>query len=141
MAPQLNLNELYQLKKKKEAYKTTSFDKILELCHTRIRNIAKHGGLNTFYEIPGMLLGYPLYNIYDCMNYVVEKLRKNGLLIQILPPPHVCVIYISWDPNELKPKKNAPLAITNSETIKPTEEPLLFIPRFVTKTEYPKRKK
>lgn len=141
--PQISLNELYQIKKKKEITKTLSYDRVIELCHRRIRNIAAHGGLNTFYEIPGILIGLPLYNIYDCMNYVVDKLRKNGFLIQILPPPHVCVIYISWDPNELKPSKSTPLQIKPSppQVNAPTrlnEEP--YIPRFVTKTEFTKKK-
>jgi hypothetical protein len=140
MPPQINLNELYQLKKKKDSCKIKSFDHILELCHKRIRNIAGYGGLNTFYEIPGMLLGFPLYNIHECMDYLVEKLRKNGFLIQILPPPHICVIYISWDPNELKPKKNAPLAIAPPPATKKEEENI-FIPRFITKNDIPVKKK
>jgi hypothetical protein len=147
MAPLINMNELYQLKKKKEQIKNVSFDRIIEMCHKRIKNIAAHGGMNTFYEIPGMLLGYPLYNIYECLDYVVDKLRKNGFLVQVLPPPHVCVVYVSWDPEELKPKKNQPLAIapatsstvSNKETQLPKND--LYIPRFVTKTEYPETRK
>jgi hypothetical protein len=74
------------------------------------------------------------------MNYVVDKLRKNGFLIQILPPPHICVIYISWDPNELKPSKSTPLQIkpTMQQVNAPTQlPPEPYIPRFVTKTEFP----
>lgn len=147
MAPLINMNELYQLKKKKEQIKNVSFDRIIEMCHKRIKNIAAHGGMNTFYEIPGMLLGYPLYNIYDCLDYVVDKLRKNGFLVQVLPPPHVCVVYVSWDPEELKPKKNQPLAIapTASSTVSNKETQLpkndFYIPRFVTKTEFPETRK
>jgi hypothetical protein len=145
MPPLLNLNELYNLKKKKDQIKNQSFDRILEICHKRIKNIASYGGQNTFYEIPGLLIGYPLYNIYDCQQYVVDKLRKNGFLVQILPPPHICVIYVSWDPEELKPKKNQPLAIAPSQPTVSTPAPPpreeLFIPRFVTKTEYPAPRK
>lgn len=157
MAPLINMNELYQLKKKKEQIKNVSFDRIIEMCHKRIKNIAAHGGMNTFYEIPGMLLGYPLYNIYDCLDYVVDKLRKNGFLVQVLPPPHVCVVYVSWDPEELKPKKNQPLAIAPANSgmgtgnsagpsVAPNKETQLpkndfYIPRFVTKTEYPETRK
>ena len=127
MPPLLNLQELYNLKKKKDQHKNITFDKIIEQCHRRIRNIAQHGGMNTFYEIPGLLIGYPLYNIRDCMEYVVDKMRKNGFLVQILPPPHVCVIYISWDPAELKPKKHAAPAIM---PVKPTApEPLITKPQ------------
>lgn len=78
---------------------------MIELCHRRIRTVATYGALNTFFEIPGMVVGYPLYNLQDCLDYVVDNLRKTGFLVQILPPPHVCVIYISWDPQEMKPAK------------------------------------
>lgn len=103
MPPHISLHELYVMQKEKKTARTVSFDKILEQCHRRIRTIAAHGGMNTFFEIPGMLVGYPLYNIFECCQYVVEQLRKTGFLVQILPPPHVCVIYMSWDPQELKP--------------------------------------
>lgn len=105
MPPQININELYSIQKKKKQKRTICFDKILELCHNRIRTIAESNGLNTFYEIPGILAGYPLYNLEECLEYVVDALRKNGFLVQILPAPHVAVIYISWDPEELKPPK------------------------------------
>ena len=96
--------KIIQLKKTKDNIKKKSYDRIIELVHRRIRNIASYGGQNTFYEIPVILIGYPLYNTEDCLNYVVEHLRKNGLLIQILPPPSICVIYISWNPDDLKQK-------------------------------------
>ena len=105
MPPQINLNELYSIQKKKKQKRTVCFDKILELCHNRIKTIAESNGQNTFYEIPGILAGYPLYDLYECLEYIVDALRKNGFLVQILPPPHVAVIYISWDPDELKPSK------------------------------------
>ena len=104
----ISLSELYDMKKKKETNRTKSFDYIIELCHRRIRNIASYGGMNCFYEIPGLLVGYPLYSLEDCTAYVIEKLRASGFLVQILPPPHVSVIYISWDPQEIKPKRSAP---------------------------------
>jgi hypothetical protein len=143
MKPQISLQELYQIKKKKDSVKTISYDKIIELCHRRIRNIAGYGGLNTFYEIPGMMVGYPLYNIYDCTNYVVEALRKSGFLVQILPPPHVCVIYISWDPSELKPKvvqkaiAPPPTAPGNGPVVPGFQMP----PRLITRNEFVPTKK
>ena len=82
------------------------FDYIIELCHRRIRNVASYSGQNTFYEIPGLIIGYPLYNLQECITYVVDALRKNGFLIQILPPPNVGVMYISWDPRELHAQKS-----------------------------------
>jgi hypothetical protein len=49
--PQISLNELYQMRKKKDTNKKVVFDKVLDLCHRRIRNIGQFGGMNTFFEI------------------------------------------------------------------------------------------
>lgn len=102
MTPQLNINELYSLQKKKKELRKVAFDKVIELIHKRIKNVSGYGGLNTFYEVPGILVGYPLYDIVECTSYIVSALRKNGFLVQILPPPHFCVFYVSWDPVDLK---------------------------------------
>jgi hypothetical protein len=67
--------------------------------------VASHTGQNTFYEVPGFMMGFPLYNLDEALTYVIDALRKNGFLVQILPEPHIGVLYISWDPEELKPPK------------------------------------
>lgn len=118
MPPQISLHELYDMQKQKKHARTLCFDRVVELCHRRIKTVATYGGQNTFYEIPGMMVGYPLFNIYECLNYVVQALRKNGFLVQILPPPHVCVIYVSWDPQELKPPPQKRLAIKPAQPSK-----------------------
>jgi hypothetical protein len=105
MPPQININDLYSVQKKKSQKRTICFDRVLEICHNRIKSIAELNGQNTFYEVPGFMMGFPLYNLQECLEYVVDALRKNGFLVQILPAPHVAVIYISWDPEELKPPK------------------------------------
>ena len=108
MPPQINLQELYNMQKKKAKNRSKCFDYIIEICHRRIRNVSSYCGQNTFYEIPGFVVGYPLYKLDECITYVVDALRKNGFLIQILPPPNIGVIYISWDPRELFPQKALP---------------------------------
>lgn len=117
------------MRKRKETNRTRSFDQIMELCHRRIRNIASYGGMNCFYEIPGVLVGFPLYNLEECIQYVVEKLRGTGFLVQLLPPPQIGVVYISWDPQEIKPKRPAlmgPAAGKSSSQRGGVREPLLI---------------
>jgi hypothetical protein len=83
---------------KKQA-RNTSFERILELCHRRIRTVARYGGMNTVYDVPGILIGYPLYNIHECCQYITRALRQDGFLVQLSPP--ASTIYVSWDPAEL----------------------------------------
>ena len=103
MNPQISLSELYSIKRKKEINMKLNFDKVLERCHNKIRKVATQGGMNTFYEVPGMVVGLPLYNIEACTQHIIKKLRDSGFLVQLLPPPSMWVIYVSWDPEEIKP--------------------------------------
>lgn len=105
MTPTISIAELYSMKNKKEKIKTMTFDIILEKCHSKIKSIASQGGMNIFFEIPYLMIGYPLYNINDCVNYIVDELRKNGLMVQILPKPNENTIYISWQPKDVNLKK------------------------------------
>lgn len=105
MYKQLSISELYALKNKKDKVKNNTFNVIIERCHEKIKNIAAQGGMNIFYAIPYILLGYPLYDINECVEYVVEALRTNGFLVQILPFPNNNTIYISWKPTDVKVKK------------------------------------
>lgn len=89
------------MKNKKDKIKFDIFNVILNKCHAKIKSIAGQGGMNIFYEIPYVLLGYPLYNINECIEYIVEALRKNGMLVQILPYPNHNTIYISWRPTDI----------------------------------------
>lgn len=101
MHPQISISELYQLKNKKDKIKTNTFNVLLEKCHAKIKNIAKHGGMNVFFEVPYILVGYPLYDINDSIEYLVNALRKNGLMVQILPKPNQNTLYISWKPTDV----------------------------------------
>lgn len=114
MPPEININELYGARRKKEMIRTVAFDHIIGMCHRRVRLVAGNGGQNTFYHIPGFLIGFPLYVLSECVDYVVNALRGNGFLVQILPPPHVSVVYVSWDPQELRPQTMR--AITQQNT-------------------------
>lgn len=105
MQPQISIADLYSLKNKKEKIKTNTFDVIIKKCHEKIKNIASQGGMNIFYEIPYIMIGYPLYNINECREYVVDALRKNGFLVQILPHPNNNTVYISWKPPDVHIKK------------------------------------
>jgi len=115
MPPHLNIKELHTIQKKKEELKHTSYDHILNLIHRRIKVIANVGGTNTFYEIPGLVVGFPLYNLINCTNYIINALRDNSLFVQLLPPPHIAVLYISWDKKDIK--ASLPAAISTRQRI------------------------
>jgi hypothetical protein len=105
MPPQLSIAELYTMKNNKDKIKTNTFNVIIEKCHSKIKSIAAQGGMNIFYEIPFIMLGFPLYDIYECVDYIVKSLRDNGLLVQILGHPNHNTIYVSWKPSDISTHK------------------------------------
>lgn len=105
MPPRISLADLYAMKNNKDKIKTNTFNVIIEKCHVKIKKIAEQGGMNIFFEIPRILIGYPLYDMETCLNFIVDALRQNGLLVQILPYPNNYTIYISWKPSDVKQKK------------------------------------
>jgi hypothetical protein len=115
MPPQLSIAELYTMKNNKDKIKINSFNVIIEKCHAKIKSIAAQGGMNVFYEIPFIMLGYPLYDIYECVDYVVKSLRDNGLLVQILGHPNHNTIYISWKPSDVSTRKQLTSSTTSQD--------------------------
>jgi|DEB0MinimDraft_4_1074332.scaffolds.fasta_scaffold10781_3 hypothetical protein len=105
MPPHISISDLYELKNKKDRSRINTFNIILNKCHDKIKKIAEQGGMSIFFEIPFFTLGFPLYNVEDCVEYITDALKKNGLLVQILPKPNNNTIYISWKPNDVTMKK------------------------------------
>jgi len=69
------------------------------------------------FEIPGFIPGYPLTNIPKTMDYLLKKLRNEGLLgIQVSPS----CIYIAWDPMALRELEHR---IRTQNTPKDTSQP------------------
>ena len=60
----------------------------------KIKKIAELGGQSLYYNIPPIIIGYPLYNYNICVSYIIKSLQKNGLYISLLPNNNT--IYISW---------------------------------------------
>lgn len=125
MPPHITLNELYHMGKQKQQARTRCFDKVLELCHRRVRTVAGCGGLNTFFEVPGVMVGWPLYNLAECTHYVVDALRKTGFLVQIMPAPQANTFYMSWDPQELRSSRKSPPALPAPFRSLPAPPPIL----------------
>jgi len=100
----IDLYELIKIKERREIKNSAVFNHILELCYKKIRHIAEHGGMSLYYKVPNIIIGYPIYNINNCIEYLEKQLKKSGLYIAILAPPNNNYLYISWKVNELSQK-------------------------------------
>lgn len=90
----LNVFELNRIRDEKIIRKTETYRKVLEKIHVRIKENAKEGITFCFYTIPNIVLGLPMFDMEKCAEYVVDRLKKNGLVIIYTYPN---LIYVSWE--------------------------------------------
>ena len=92
---QLNIYELQNTIYKKQQTRINVFSKVLEKCHFKIQSAAKKELYNCIYEVPEYVVGLPLYNINDCIDYIMRQLTENGFKVQYQFPKN---ILIDWKP-------------------------------------------
>lgn len=87
----------------REARKIKNFEKILESCYNKILNTNKQSDTCCcVYTCPSVVFGLPLFNMYDCINYIMTKLVEKGFEVHLAVPNN---IFISWK-KESNPKNS-----------------------------------
>ena len=100
----VSLFDLYEIKRTREIKNINVFNHILELCYKKIKQTAEYGKMSMYYTIPPIIIGYPLYKLTDCIEYIIDNLKKSGLCVIAAPPPNNSCIYISWKIDEISQK-------------------------------------
>ena len=97
----LNIYTLNNRRDQKEIVKFKIYKKILKRCHHRIRTVSSKGESFTFYIVPEYMFGMPKFDSLNCAQYIVKKLRQNGLHVIYTFPN---LLFISWAhvPSEYK---------------------------------------
>ena len=101
----ININDLYKRKEQRNQTREGIYKKVLEKCHNKIYHSSDKyiSQEYTYFEIPNVLLGYPLFNKDECSKYIIQKLLKNGFTVKYLGSG---LIFICWKKNLVKqPKK------------------------------------
>lgn len=93
-----NLLDLNELNKVEEPYSRSknikSYEYILEQCHNKIKQTNNvNRAKQCYYKPPVFLVGKPMYNYYDLINYLIESLTNNGIYSTITDQG----IFICWD--------------------------------------------
>jgi len=92
----LNINKLRSEVEAREQRKTKIYDKILELCNNKILNSnQKNDDYACTYIVPNVVFGLPLYDVNECVKYIMDKLVEKGFDIYFALPT---TIHISWKP-------------------------------------------
>ena len=82
----INMDELYDQRKKTEEIKIQVYNRILNRVHKKIKTISRNRNSDKFcfFLIPEFVLGIPKYDIGICTTYIIDKLIDNGFMINKL---------------------------------------------------------
>ncbi|NBP13610.1 hypothetical protein EBU95_04315 [bacterium] len=88
------IDSLQQEKSKKEQSKSDIFNIVLNKCIEKIVYTNRHTD-KTFviFEVPKILIGYPMYDMRSCLLFLIGKLSANGYLVEFIDPFY---LYIDW---------------------------------------------
>ena len=102
---QLVISQLLKKKKKRKAQRRQIFKKILSKCHLRIKSAALNEHTSCSFKIPELVLGYPIYNVFECKKFIIKMLIENGFKVNKIEESDVSnddkySILISWSHHE-----------------------------------------
>lgn len=89
-----SITSLHHEKSIKETSKIDIFNIVLNKCIEKIIFTNKNTD-KTFiiFEIPKLLIGYPNYDMKNCILFIINRLSERGYLIEFIEPFY---LYIDW---------------------------------------------
>ena len=102
--PRINIDELYETKKKNNLTRLDIYTKLLIKVHNRIKTASRVKNNENFctYIMPEVLIGYPNYNLDECLVYIIDKLQIDGFLTRYVHPNLLMISWNHWVPSYVR---------------------------------------
>jgi hypothetical protein len=96
MDTHINIDDLYETKKKNDLNRLDIYNKLLIKIHSKIKIASRLRNNDNFcsYIMPEVLIGYPNYNLSDCLVFIIDRLQNDGFLTRYIHPN---LLFISWN--------------------------------------------
>lgn len=122
-----NINEIKKFIHEREKGRLKIYEEILEKCFHRIQTAVIRDEPFTVFVVPDFIVGKPTYNLANCIQYVIFRLKQNGFDIKYYYPN---ALQITWGKSDFTSMLHIEndrgtlnrLAIEN----KPNNSPTLF---------------
>ena len=106
----------------RQARRREAFNVILENCYKKIQKCVQvtRNVFSCFCDVPEFIIGYPLYDLNECIKYCMDTLISKGFQVQYIFPR---VLLISWMPanNGLLEDKNQNQSTPTTKTTTTTK--------------------
>jgi hypothetical protein len=102
--PRLNIDELYETKKKIDMNRMSIYIKLLKRIHNQIKMTSKMRENNQicYFIMPEVLIGYPNYDIAECLAYIVDRLTTDGFSTRYVHPNLLMICWSHWVPSYVR---------------------------------------
>jgi len=112
----MSAQDVVNLQLMKQRSRHEAFDKIVDACYKKIENCVKvlRNTTDIYYDVPEFLIGYPLYDLNECITYVKNVIEGKGFQVRYTFPR---VLNVSWKPLPVPIKYGRPLnTISNAKS-------------------------
>lgn len=93
---QKNIDE--KNRKRRETFKV-----VLNKCIRQIEKASSFDKLFCLFQVPDFLIGYPLYPLEMCIEYLQKQLITCGFVVKYYFPN---ILYISWNKDEIRKERS-----------------------------------
>jgi hypothetical protein len=102
--PHLNIDELYETKRKSDLNKLSIYSKLLNKIHTKIKIASKQRNNPQFcsFVMPEILLGYPNYQFDECLTFILDRLEQDGFNTRYIHPNLIFIAWSHWVPEYVR---------------------------------------
>ncbi len=98
----INILDLHRMINERKDKQNYCYEKLLEMTHNKIKRTASQKSVRCVFEVPSYVFGYPLFDLNECIDFIVKELKANGFVVNYYFPNS---IYISWDFEEIDEMK------------------------------------
>lgn len=100
----VNIDDLFERKQVRDLKQLSIFNKILARCQKRIQLTGrnKRNDQHIWFQIPEYIFGEPVYDVGDCIAFIVMKLENNGFHVRYLHPNTIFVDWKSYVPSYVR---------------------------------------
>ena len=113
----INIKNLQNEVAEREKRKIQVFEKVLNNCYAKILQAnSKTNDCNCLYTVPPVMFGIPIYNLNDCIKFIMDKLNHKGFKVYFTYPN---LLLISWKVDDTITTPNYPTPSYKQITKKP----------------------
>jgi hypothetical protein len=101
----ISVDEISRLMEKKNKMKKETYVKLYEQVSRKIRQSVDFGSKWTSFQVPGFLIGYPMFDRYKATAYIKRQLERGGFDVVVMGDHE---LHVTWKIKKVSETKQEP---------------------------------